>query len=289
MAFATLQSGNLTAVIGDNAAHESHRAGYNGIWRLTHREQAESPFVPTVAGLNLEHIFDGFRDGGPQVFFEPRHAPMQLRQSDADSVELHQPPTPTFFLESWTTFRLTKPDAVDFTFRFVPRQHAFHFGHIGLFWASYIAAPDDKSMYFLGGVENNRGWQQLCTPAHNNQSTVCKRGFRRPLQFADSFRDCLHRNISVLVYDEPFFYGHFRNMTLLYLFDADERLRLTHSPSGGGFSTAQNTSNPAWDFQFVLPQFEVNREYAFRGRLIYRPHMSRSDILGEWSHWRESK
>ena len=291
MSHETLHAGELTAVVGDNAAAEGHRAGYNGLWSLTHSRQPESPFVPTVAGWNLEHIFDGYANGDPKVFFEPRHATMELRRLDASVVELHQPPTPTFHLESWSVFRLSPPDAVDFTFRCKPQQHSFRYGYIGLFWASYIHAPDDKSMYFLGGLEDrgNTGWQQHCTPAHDNQSTVCRRGHRRPLTFAETFRDCLHRHLGPLVYDQPFFYGHFRNMTLLYMFELDERLRLTHSPSGGGFHRQRSTSNPAWDFQFVQPRYEVNEEYGFNARLVYRPRMTRDEVVEEHARWMASK
>ena len=59
MAHETFQVGDLTAVIGDNEAHGKHTAGYNGIHQLTHRSEPTTLFVPTVAGLNLEHIFDG--------------------------------------------------------------------------------------------------------------------------------------------------------------------------------------------------------------------------------------
>jgi hypothetical protein len=213
---------------------------------------------------------------------------MTLRKVGDAAVELHQPPTPTFHLESWTVFRLSAPDAIDVSFRCMPRRHAFHHGYIGLFWASYINAPDDKSMYFLGGTDRPNGWQQHCSPAHNNQSTVCKLGHFRPLEFARTFRDCLHRNYSPLLYEEPFFYGLFRNMTLLFLFDADERLRFTHSPSGGGFTKDQNTTNPAWDFQFIVPKYEVNEEYGFRYRVVYRPRMPRSEIIEEHRRWRQA-
>src|SRR5213592_2290835 len=81
MARETFQIGDLTAVIGDNEGYEGHRAGYNGVHRLTHRTHPKSLF--TVAGLNLEHIFDGDQDlrGDRTVTFEPRNAPMTLRRS----------------------------------------------------------------------------------------------------------------------------------------------------------------------------------------------------------------
>src|SRR2546423_8228146 len=101
MAHETFQIGDLTTVIGDNEGYEGHRAGYNGVHRLTHRTNPRSPF--TVAGLNLEHIFDGEKDvrGDNQVFFEPRHAPMTFTRISDCEAELHQPETPTFHLESW--------------------------------------------------------------------------------------------------------------------------------------------------------------------------------------------
>jgi hypothetical protein len=62
MAHGTFEVGNLTAVIGDNQPHDQQRAGYNGIRQLMHRDEPTSLFVPAVAGLNLEHIFDGDKD-----------------------------------------------------------------------------------------------------------------------------------------------------------------------------------------------------------------------------------
>src|SRR5687767_15602045 len=108
MPSATFTAGDLTAVIGDNAADGAHRAGYNGLWSLTHKAEKTNLFVPTVAGLNLEHIFDGETLDAPgesKVFFEPRQAAMTFKKVSATEAELHQPPTPTFFLESWTTFK----------------------------------------------------------------------------------------------------------------------------------------------------------------------------------------
>src|SRR6516162_9780193 len=142
----TFQAGDLTAVIGDNSAAGEHRAGYNGVWSLTHRTQPVNLFVPSVAGLNHEHIFDGDKhdtDGSRKIFFEPRHAPMTFRKLSDTAAELHQPPTPTFHLESRTRFELVAPHYIDMVFRCTPTQHAFAHGYIGLFWASYINAPED--------------------------------------------------------------------------------------------------------------------------------------------------
>lgn len=288
MAHDTFRIGDLTAIIGDNAEHKGHRAGYNGIWSLTHGREETNLFVPTVAGLNFEHIFDGHRfdtDGSRRIFFEPRNAPMTFRRLSDSEGELHQPPTPAFHLESWTRFTLVAPHHVEMNFRFRPTQHAFQHGYIGLFWASYINAPEDKSMYFRG----NGAWQQLCTQRHNDESTVRHSRDMLDLRFSEGFPDCLFRNYSPMRFDEPFFYGRYRDMTALFQFDGPGTFRLTHSPSGGGLRKDRETTNPAWDFQYILPKYEVKREYSFRARLTYRPACSRVEVLKEVAAWRRGK
>jgi hypothetical protein len=287
MTHATFQAGDLTAVIGDNSAAGEHRAGYNGVWSLTHRTEPINLFVPSVAGLNLEHIFDGDKrdlDNSRKIFFEPRNAPMALQKLSDTSAELHQPPTPTFHLESWTRFTLTAPHYLDFHFRCRPTQHAFAHGYIGLFWASYINAPEDKSLYFRGGGL----WQQLCTQRHNDESTVRHRDDKIDLKFSPDLGDALYKNLSPLRFDEPFYYGLFRKHIYLLMFDRTEGVRFTHSLSGGGVSKDRQTTNPAWDFQYLLPRYEVRTEYSVRARVVYRERCDRADVLREYENWRKS-
>ncbi|OAI46362.1 hypothetical protein AYO44_02015 [Planctomycetaceae bacterium SCGC AG-212-F19] len=284
----TFQAGDLTAVIGDNAAHEQHRAGYNGVWSLTHRTEPANLFVPTVAGLNFEHIFDGDKcdnnDPTGKIFFEPRHAPMTFKKLSATEAELHQPPTPTFHVESWTRFALVAPHYVDMSFRFKPTQHAFNYGYIGLFWASYINAPDDKSIYF-----RHKGvWQQLCAQAHNDESTVRHADDKVELKFRDGLGNALFKNFSPLRYDEPFYYGIFRKHIAILMFDRTEGMRFTQSPSGGGANKELQTTNPAWDWQYILPRYEVNKEYGFRARLAYRDRCARDEVLKEVTNWQKT-
>jgi hypothetical protein len=286
MAHDTFKAGDLTAVIGDNNTADKHRAGYNGVWSLTHRAEARTLFVPTVAGLNFEHIFDGDKrdlDNSGKVFFEPRHAPMTFKKLSDTEAELHQPPTPTFHLESWTRFRLVAPHYIDMSFRCQATQHVFEHGYIGLFWASYINAPLDKSIFFRGGET----WQQLCSQRHNDECTVRHRDDKIDLKFSEGMRDSLYRNLSPLRYDEPFYYGLFHKHVFILMFDRSEGIRFTHSPSGGGVNKEEQTTNPAWDFQYLIPKYEVKKEYSFRVRAVYREACSRADIVKEYADWRK--
>jgi hypothetical protein len=279
MAHATFHVGDLTAVIGDNEAYPGHRAGYNGIHRLTHRTNPHSLF--TVAGLNLEHIFDGDQDlrGNIKVLFEPRNFPMTLTKLSDSEAELHRAETPTFHLESWTRFKLVPPHYIDITFRCTPRQHVFRYGYIGLFWASYIDAPENKSIYF----RDDKGWVQLCTQGHTNQSTVVPVGNTIDLKFTPKTRQMLYNNLSPLRYSDPFYYGLFGTHQYLLMFDRTEGIRFAHSPSAGRPPSATEV---AWDWQFIIATYDVLREYGYRARMVYRERCSRDEVVKEFCTWR---
>ncbi len=99
--------------------------------------------------------------------------------------------------------------------------------------------------------------------------------------FASNFNVTLSNHFSDYKYSLPFYYGRFHNMVLAYLFDSSESevIRFSQSPTGGG------ATNPAWDFQFIIPQPEQGKEYSFRARIVYKPFISREDILEEYQSW----
>jgi hypothetical protein len=278
----TFQVGDLTAVIGDNEKYEGHtRTGYNGVHSLLHKTSRESLF--TITGLNHEHIFDGDQDlhGDTNVFFEPRTSPVAFTRISDSEAELHQPQTQTFFLESWTRIKLVAPHYIDFSYRCVPHQHSFRNGYIGLFWASYINQPENKSIYF----RDEKGWVQLCTQRHDDESTVRHVNDSFDLKFASETRDTLYKNLSPLRFSDPFYYGLFGDHIYIVMFDRAEGIRFSHSPSGGGPPSA---TQPAWDWQYIIPKYEVLREYGYRARVVYREKCSRDEVLKEFKTWRDS-
>ena len=285
MAHDVFRVGDLEALVGDNQAYGEHRAGYNGIHRLIHRSNPRTLFVPAFAGLNLEHIFDGSQEfQNPTILFEPRKAPMKFTRLGEDEAELFQEPTPTFHLESRTRFKFVPPHSIDFTFRCKPTQHVFTHGYIGLFWASYIHAPEDRSIYF----RNKKLWQQHCTPAHDNQSTVVHAENNVRLKFREGTHNALFKNFSPLTFDEPFYYGLFGRQVFILMFERCENIRFTHSPNGAGENAELQSYNPAWDFQFIVPTYDVLQDYGFRARAVFREACPRSEILAEVESWRKS-
>jgi hypothetical protein len=87
-------------------------------------------------------------------------------------------------------------------------------------------------------------------------------------------------------YELPFHYGLFDDHLWMLMFDRTAGIRLTHSPSGGGTDAARQSTNPAWDFQYIIPKYEVLKEYEFKARALFRPRCSREEVLQEYERWR---
>lgn len=95
-------------------------------------------------------------------------------------------------------------------------------------------------------------------------------------------------SLSRFRFDVPFFYGNFDDLVWIVMFDRAEGIRFTHSPSGGGASAERHTTNPAWDFQFLIPDPEVGKDYGFKVRTVLRPRCPREEILEEYRKWRKN-
>jgi hypothetical protein len=277
----TISAGDLTATFVNNEAYgKEHRAGYNGIARLTHAKQSENVFVPAYAGFNLEHIFGG--DVMPDLF-EPRHHPMRLQRLSATAAELRQSPTPLSSIESTTRFTVVPPHYVDVEFRCVARDLGFfRHGYLGLFWASYIQAPEDRRVHFLGRGPGDAASRWIAAESAKHGEASTHRGVSDPGEvfFAPDFNATLASHFSEWRFSEPFFCGRFRNMILIYMFDRAGEIRFSQSPNGGG------ETNPAWDFQFLARDVRAGTPYGFRARVAYKPFVSFDDAAAEFRRWR---
>ncbi len=277
----TIAAGDLTAVIGDNEADEGRRAGYNGVQSLTSVHCPDNLFVPGIAGINLEHLLDGRDMPDRDAYFEPRRHPMEVEQLDAQSVMLHQHATPTLGVQSMAIFTLRVPHYLDLDLRMVLREDSLAHDYLLGFWASYINAPEDPAVHFLGRPRIEpvgEAWQTLSPPKHYTRSTVCYVDVAPELPHQMSF-DTLAYSYSGLAYTCPFFYGRRANMVFALMFEHSDDVRLTHSPSGGG------EGNPAWDFQWVLHEPVVDQEYHLRARAVYKPWVSEDDVWREYESW----
>ncbi len=278
--YVVLRRGPLEAVVVDNRAVDDdvlpgHRSGYHGLGSLKHEHQRRNLFVPSYAGLNFEHIHDGTVQDS-KILFEPRQAPMQLRVIDDHTAELYQAPTPHWGLESCLRYQLLEGGAIEVTFECVPRRDAFKNGYIGLFWASYVHRPESLDIHFLGCPADDRkgapGWIRGVTPAHGELPTHLALYDQREFARDEAFPLKLVFNRSRYRYAEPWYFGVCRGMAFAQTFRASDQVRLSQSPSGGG------AGNPAWDFQWFIPDYQVDRSYQLVMRALYHPITNGDDV-----------
>ncbi|MCA9447169.1 MAG: hypothetical protein KC931_08630 [Candidatus Omnitrophica bacterium] len=276
----TLQVGQLTAVFADNTAFgDQHRARYNGIAELHHASASGNLFVPLYAGFNLEHFFGG---DYLEELFEPREHPMTLSQLDDHTVQLHQPPPPRSKVETTTTFRMAGPYYIDVDVEIVFHDLSqFRHGYAGLFYASYINAPEDKAIHFWGISEDdsNPRWITAYSPEHGVESTHTYVDDAYEPYYVENFNTTLANHYSKYHYIEPFYYGLRGDMVFAIMFDRTEGIRFSQSPTGGG------EKNPAWDFHVLIPDPEIGKTYSFKSRLVYKEFVSAEDIRDEYVNW----
>lgn len=277
--YVVLKRGDVEAVIVDNRPVDDsvlpgHRGGYSGLASLTHARRPHNLFVPSYAGLNFEHIHDGTLQDRA-VLFEPRNWPMELRVIDAHTVELYQAPTPHWALQSCLRYGLLEDGVLQMTLECIPRKRTFAHGYVGLFWASYIHQPESLDIHFRGhddGGSPQPRWIRGVTPAHGQLSTHLAGDDDRRFARDPDFPLTLVFNRSKFRYDEPWYYGVSHRMALALMFRSQDEIRLSQSPSGGG------QGNPAWDFQYLIPDYEVGRRYTMVMRAMYVPYESPEQI-----------
>lgn len=280
-----LERNGVRAVVVNNQAVDDdvlpgHRAGYSGLAYLGHRQREENLFVPSYAGWNFEHIHDGTKQDR-KVLFEPRSDPMQLRVVDAHTVELYQAPTTHYGLESCLRYRMLEDGALEMIFECIPRRRRYQHDYIGLFWASYIHQPTSLDIHFQGVESTARrrwlkplrpAWIQGKTPSHGTLATHVGLNDQREFKHEDDFPLTLVFNRSRYRYTSPWYFGVSHGMAWVQMFRPMDQVRLTQSPSGGG------KGNPAWDFQFLVENYQVGQRYQMVMRGMYIPFKSHAQV-----------
>jgi len=290
---ARLETDRLRVVIADNEAYGSdHRAGYNGVAELRLKPGDEKNlFVPNYAGLNLEHVFSGDATSFGWNIFEPRRSPMELIQRSKRRVELRQEKTEHWPLRSRLVFEV-KDDAIDLTYYGTPLEDVWKkHGYIGVFFASYIHAPEDMAIQFIGRSRPGRGdsqprWIKHLPEKHGVAASHRPAGSQWDPPADAGFKLTLVTGVSDFEYLYPFYFGRSGENVFILMFERtrnESELRFAQSPSGGG------KGNPAWDFAYFRRDYAINREFSFRVRAVYRKFTSIEEIVRLYENWSGEK
>jgi hypothetical protein len=253
--------------------------------------EGKNLFVPSYAGLNLEHVFSGDAASFGWNIFEPRRSPMQLVRRAGKRVEVRQEQTEHWPLRSRLVYELNG-DAVDFTYYGKPLADLWRKnGYIGVFFASYIHAPEDMAIQFIGRSRPGRGdtqprWIKHLPAKHGVAANHRPAGSNWDPPLDDGFNIDLVKGISDLEYLYPFYFGRSGENVFVLMFERtgpEAELRFAQSPSGGG------TGNPAWDFVYFRREYRVNREFKFRARAVYRKFTNFEEVVRLYEKWSGEK
>jgi len=283
---ACLRGGDLELDIIDTSEHPNHTTGVSGVFHLVHAAQTdECPILERGAFLNFEHVFSGDSQTYPRHIMAPRLSPMKLTQVDAGTVELFQANAGDWPLETKITFELVPPCYIDFTIEYKatePDGFAKH-GYIGVFFASYINFPLDRCIHFLGrrrGSDAPFRWVKAFSPAHGVRSAHRSVNDVFEMPRDAGFNIMLADGDSEYEYAHPFYFGRFRDMVVIQMFESTSIVRFAQSPCSGGLKR-----HPAWDFFILTPRFKVGETYNTRGRLVYKPFVSADNVIEEYEKW----
>jgi hypothetical protein len=290
---ASIQTPVLRAVVADNEPYgEQHQAGYNGVSELRFGSgEQKNLFVPLYAGLNFEHIFSGDSTSYSWHIFEPRRAPMTLIRASSNRVELLQEGTDHWPLRSRLVYEF-REDAIDFTYRGTPLEDLWKkHGYIGVFFASYINAPEDLAIQFIGRSRPGKGdatarWIRHVPPSHGLAAGHRPAGSNWDPPFDTGFPIGLVSGISDFEYVYPFYFGRYGEQVFVMMFQKPGNggeLRFAQSPSGAG------PGKPAWDFVFMQRDYAVNQTFQFRARAVYRKFKSAEDVARMYESWSGEK
>jgi len=262
-----IQAGDITAVVGDADRDGTGGTQYCGLWSLTSRHRAFNAFGNAYAGLLPGEI----RGQAPRLEIVD-DATCALVGTNADR-------------DVRAEYTVRAPYYVDHALTLTDRANMLGAGWFReVSWCCYMNSLHDSRLSFLSGGE----WMRYISPKHGVGSNIA------PSYVPDDDIEMFpttptgdgrpfHWDRTPFRFDEPFYYGRLGDMLFLLVFDTPKWLRFFCSPTGGGASLLPGKHCPAWDFEWVIPraEYEVEREYAFRVRLVYKRYVSDDDVLDE--------
>ena len=267
-----IQAEEIQVIVGDSARDGPGGKQYCGLWSLTSKHFPFGAFKNSAAGL----ITDELRRKGGDIF----------EQVDESTCVLSREADETYPVDARAVYKVSDPYYVDHTLTFRDRKDTRvpGYGYRESAWCSYMNCPPDPRVRFLSEGQ----WVAYMSPRHGLQSNIAPAFVPaetlEPFPSENVTRRSFRWSRAPLRFDEPFYYGRLGKMVLIFIFDTPRWLRFYCSPTGGGPSLVLGQFCPAWDFEYVIPPdaYEVDKEFTFRMRLVYKQYVSDDDVLEEF-------
>ncbi len=292
----TVTNGDLTVLFRDNSESPAILSGIQSLFnrKVTSYFDAYDPDAKGAsAGMNFEHIISGHRS--PFNKFTPRKGKYDLFQLyDRNSVVLvrNRKDSP-WDVSSKFFYKVTKPHYVDVEFR-CKAYNADLFGKRGyaiFFFANYMNDVEEIPLNFIGieHAGDKEKWIAAEAPKRHpdwNSGGTYSYVKAKPIEYDKDMNFRLNSwSYDYPRFTKPFYYGRAAHgMVFILMFNKtstqDDQIRLSLFK----FKVPKHP-RPAWDFQYVINKIEEEKEYGFKGRLVWKRFISAQDCLGEYEKW----
>jgi hypothetical protein len=294
----SIQIGNgyFQGTLHDNRANQKRQgAGFNPLTYYLYPRQ--NIFRDDAVGLNFEHIMNGSAADAAISMFTPRKDNCTVEKiNDSSAVIVHKAKDSSWHVESEMTYTLTGENCIDLQFRVILSENKFLLGYIAFMWASYMNCTVDRRLHFRGKDGTEEGWLAF------GEDT--EKGFETgTIAYSESAALPYEAGAKVLNIIEnpqkkftlPFYYGLVHGsgleqsvqdtMVYIVMFDQTDPIRFAMWNFFTDADGRPDTHSPAWDWQYIIRNPQIDQKYGYRARIIYKPYRGRDDIKIEYEKW----
>jgi hypothetical protein len=291
-----LSNGHFSGLLHDNEANK-HRAGA-GFNPLTHRRYpTQNLYRDDAVGLNFEHIFNGTEADADICMFTPRRDACEvIEHSESSASIVHHAQDSEWNIESEMRYTFSSESCIDLQFTVIPRENRFPLGYVAFMWASYMNHTVDRRIYFWGREGQKERWvtfgESLETGFETGTIAYCDVS-PLPYEQATKTLNIIEHPTEKFVY--PFYYGLVHGsggvdnpddtMVYIMMFDQKAPIRFAMWNFIKDSAGKPDTHSPAWDWQYVIHQPQIDQEYGYRARVVYKPFKGRDDVMAEYENW----
>lgn len=274
-----------------SAPHFLHTPFGVGFSQLAH-ERFPNRQIFGFIGLNLEHIFNGSVEDAWRMIDTPRRDPMRVAYFLPGAVRVTWPAAEsTWDLDCEARYYLSGSNAIDIEASVTPRKDHFKFGWVAAMWASYMQFTRGREIHFIGTDGDREGWTAFGADRPDGSFETGQVAFHGapPLPYDETvdFNTVADPNKQFV---HPFYYGLVDadglpdttddDMAFIMMFDQAESIRFALYNWGG------DPRYPAWDWQFIIRDPQIDKTYRFRARMVYKPFEGQDDVRAEYERWR---
>lgn len=194
------------------------------------------------------------------------------------------------------TYTLAERDAIDIGFVVTATQARFGQGYAAFMWAGYMACARDRKICFYGLDGDREGWIAFGEDVNGGfeTGTVSYKGVA-PLPYEKDSQTLNIIEHPAKHFLKPFYYGLMdgdhdlttTNDILAYImmFDQDTTIRFALWNFVRDAAGKADPHRPAWDWQFVIHNPVLGKQYGYRARLVICPFTRRDEILHRYEKW----